>query len=238
MAPRPYVIPPTRCAAHSRRTKQPCRKWAVPGGKVCHLHGGAAPQVRVNAGVERTLAEVMASGTRSPWDTLRRAREIADAVMEMHFGRVEHQRPVPVDQGVRLMDAAKVAHDLAKRELDAGVDERLTRQVELEGRVVAAVLGVLLDALVDALLPVAPDVQALRAWALECAEAALLAVEADEPRLRVELPPPPLRLGPASSISASSSAVGDAPTAGYRPAADADPRVEEPAATRGALAAD
>lgn len=38
-----------RCTAHSKQTGQPCRQRAIPGGTVCHYHGGAAPQVKFKA---------------------------------------------------------------------------------------------------------------------------------------------------------------------------------------------
>lgn len=40
------IIPPLQCSAHSSRTKEQCKSWAIVGGKVCVTHGGAAPQVR------------------------------------------------------------------------------------------------------------------------------------------------------------------------------------------------
>jgi hypothetical protein len=44
----------TRCTA--RRTNgQPCKRWAVAGGRVCPSHGGGAPQVK--AAAERRQAE-------------------------------------------------------------------------------------------------------------------------------------------------------------------------------------
>lgn len=38
-----------RCSAHSSRTGEPCRKWAVAGSNVCQTHGGSAPQVKAKA---------------------------------------------------------------------------------------------------------------------------------------------------------------------------------------------
>jgi len=37
-----------RCSGR-RRDGQRCRAWAIPGGFVCPLHGGSAPQVRIAA---------------------------------------------------------------------------------------------------------------------------------------------------------------------------------------------
>ena len=39
---------PRRCSA-KRKNGRPCRNWAIRGGFVCRVHGGAAPQVRAKA---------------------------------------------------------------------------------------------------------------------------------------------------------------------------------------------
>jgi len=38
-----------RCTAKSKTTGKRCRKPPIPGGGVCHVHGGGAPQVRKKA---------------------------------------------------------------------------------------------------------------------------------------------------------------------------------------------
>lgn len=42
--------PPTdRCTATARQTGQRCKRRPIPGGSVCIIHGGAAPQVAAAA---------------------------------------------------------------------------------------------------------------------------------------------------------------------------------------------
>ena len=43
-----------RCSATSKQTGEPCRAWAIEGGKVCISHGGRAKQVQAKA-AERLL---------------------------------------------------------------------------------------------------------------------------------------------------------------------------------------
>jgi hypothetical protein len=38
--------PAVPCKAHSARTKEPCKSFAMKGTVVCRAHGGMAPQVR------------------------------------------------------------------------------------------------------------------------------------------------------------------------------------------------
>ncbi len=44
----PEFVTTSRCTAHARTGLQ-CGKYAIPGGTVCHIHGGNAPQVRAAA---------------------------------------------------------------------------------------------------------------------------------------------------------------------------------------------
>ena len=48
---------PRRCSAH-RKSGQPCRNWAIRGGYVCRMHGGAAPQVRAKAAARLEAARI------------------------------------------------------------------------------------------------------------------------------------------------------------------------------------
>jgi hypothetical protein len=62
-----------RCSAHSTRTGEQCKKWAVDGATVCLAHGAGAGQVRNKANVR---AEVFRWGlgdaTVDPGETLLR----------------------------------------------------------------------------------------------------------------------------------------------------------------------
>jgi hypothetical protein len=41
------MVPETpKCSAVSSRTGKPCNRYAIAGGTVCIMHGGAAPQVK------------------------------------------------------------------------------------------------------------------------------------------------------------------------------------------------
>lgn len=38
-----------QCTATSKQSGERCKRRAIPGGTVCHFHGGAAPQVKAKA---------------------------------------------------------------------------------------------------------------------------------------------------------------------------------------------
>ena len=47
--------PMGRCTAKSKQSGQQCKQRPIPGGTVCHYHGGGAPQVRAKA-MDRLMA--------------------------------------------------------------------------------------------------------------------------------------------------------------------------------------
>lgn len=49
--------PSLRCTAKAKRSGKQCQGTAIPGGTVCRVHGGAAPQVKAKA--ELRLAELV-----------------------------------------------------------------------------------------------------------------------------------------------------------------------------------
>lgn len=56
--------PAVPCKAHSARTKEPCKSFAMKGAAVCRAHGGMAPQVRRKAEFRLAGAatEILAAG--------------------------------------------------------------------------------------------------------------------------------------------------------------------------------
>jgi HEAT repeat protein len=76
-----HKVPGVRCGA-TNRAGNPCGRWAIPGGTVCPMHGGSAPQVR-EAARRRILThaeqalETMVALLRSESDAVR-VRAAAD----------------------------------------------------------------------------------------------------------------------------------------------------------------
>jgi hypothetical protein len=50
-----------RCTAHSSRTGDPCKLWAIRGGTVCNKHGGRAPRVKAAAAARVVEQEITAT---------------------------------------------------------------------------------------------------------------------------------------------------------------------------------
>lgn len=141
---------------HGLSVGQPCRRLAGErtahaGFGPCYMHGKAA----IHRAWELAL-EISAERHVSPWDALLLGVRLA-------AGRVawvdeELRRATAASDGepesMRVrgwlkesrLERALLART-AKAAIDAGVAERLVRQVELEGQLVAEVLGRTLDAL-------------------------------------------------------------------------------------------
>lgn len=75
-----------RCSAKSKQSRERCKRAPIPGGSVCKIHGGAAPQVQASA-QERIAALVdpaigalgdLVKQKRSPHARLGASREILD----------------------------------------------------------------------------------------------------------------------------------------------------------------
>src|SRR4051812_24468001 len=78
--------PAPKCSAKSKQSGKRCKQYAIPGGKVCRFHGGAAPQVkrkaaeRLEATKERVLLEMCRIAYVDPrtlFDAKGRLRSIA-----------------------------------------------------------------------------------------------------------------------------------------------------------------
>jgi hypothetical protein len=87
-------IPRPKCRATNKAGNQ-CGRYAIPGGMVCNLHGGKAPQVRDKARMRliamiepalQVLSDVMASEKAADADKLRAANSVLDRA---GYGRVQ-----------------------------------------------------------------------------------------------------------------------------------------------------
>jgi hypothetical protein len=94
------IRPAIPCKARTR-TGEPCRNYAIVGGRVCFSHGGRAPQVRRAA--QRRIAEAKAwkvlARQQKDWDTWR-SGSMAALGQELHYGPGDEQtrqRPWPRD---------------------------------------------------------------------------------------------------------------------------------------------
>ncbi len=75
-----------QCKAKSKQGRQ-CKQSAIPGGAVCHYHGGAAPQVKKSAAMRlamlvdpaiKVMADNMKDREKNPAVALRAAEDILD----------------------------------------------------------------------------------------------------------------------------------------------------------------
>ncbi len=80
---------PARCRATSKTHGGQCKQPPIPGGTVCHYHGGAAPQVKLKAEQRLARLEVPAIDTMAylmeqahayPSTAYQAARDVLDRV--------------------------------------------------------------------------------------------------------------------------------------------------------------
>lgn len=52
----------TQCTARSKRSKERCRRWALHGKSVCHMHGGRSGGPKTEKGKEGSRKAVLKNG--------------------------------------------------------------------------------------------------------------------------------------------------------------------------------
>lgn len=157
------------CQATSKRTGQQCRGWAIPGGTVCRIHGGRAPQVQeaarrrlLAAEAEADLARLGVSIETTPvealeamlWEAAGNVAVLRQMVNDLTpvYGDMYHQngsltgeaKPhvLVVMYGEERDRLAKLAEACAK----LGLDERRVRLAETQvERLLGAVAGAIAD---------------------------------------------------------------------------------------------
>jgi hypothetical protein len=141
----------SRCTARANRTGQQCQKRAIKGASVCLSHGAAASQVRRVAAQRIALtraAELLGPDTPAvdPGQVLLEAVKAAASLLEGAEAAVRAEEP-DADALHALGEAAMTAGRLARLALDAGVEQRLTRQAERNGELVGTLLVRVLEGL-------------------------------------------------------------------------------------------
>jgi hypothetical protein len=106
------VRPAVRCSAR-RSNGHPCKNYAMLGGRVCHAHGGRAPQTRKAA--QRRLADAQILRTLARFEAERQAQAAALAPWQ---GAIRIERimgPITPQQSARrLRQIAKEMTSLAR----------------------------------------------------------------------------------------------------------------------------
>lgn len=144
-------IPPRRCSAHSSRTGEPCRQWAMVGGSTCQAHGSMAPAARQAILRRVSLAEALATGDRRhPSEVLDDALRVVDVAGQQLIAAIASGSVTVTPETVTaLVEAAKQQAVLAKVVLDAGGGQQWSAREALraQGAVLAEVLRALAELL-------------------------------------------------------------------------------------------
>ena len=104
-----------RCGAKSKRTGQPCQRWAILGGTVCIMHGGKAPQVI--AAAEERVRDILADAI-DPNRVLRETARLAYSDIGQIFAADGTLLPVhKLPEDIRRSIASV---EVVKRNVDSG----------------------------------------------------------------------------------------------------------------------
>lgn len=145
-----------RCKALSKRSGERCRRFPIPGGTVCVMHGGASPKVRA-AAERRRVRQQATKLLEVIWDE--EAPPITDPIVTLQelLGRHRHALNVLGARldGDDLDETATSAFIRLARELRQGLEgmEKLdlsSKRVQLESdkvRLIAVAVGAMFDAL-------------------------------------------------------------------------------------------
>ena len=102
------------CTAKSKQSGQRCKRRPIPGGTVCYIHGGAAPQVQATAAERLKALQPKAITTletlldRSEFPTVQMAA-VRD-VLDRTEGKPVETQNVTVMATVSIVDVLKQRH--------------------------------------------------------------------------------------------------------------------------------
>jgi hypothetical protein len=130
-----------QCSANAKSTGKRCTRPAIWGGKVCPVHGGAAPQVKARAAVNAELARWGAGDTTlDPGMVLLRLVTQSANRAEFYAGLLEEQYVAAAEGAETASLPAKVGeligykYALAKDGTAVPIEEAIRGLVQLEGQ--------------------------------------------------------------------------------------------------------
>lgn len=157
-----------RCTAHSSRTGNPCKMWAMRGGTVCSKHGGRAPRVKAKAQqrvAEKAITDALGRLDITPiHDPLTALSDLAGEILawkELAAARVADLQSLAQRNYTSGSDEVRAEIQVFERAMDRAVhvlatiarlniDERLVKISQQQADLVkTALLGALDDTGVD-----------------------------------------------------------------------------------------
>ena len=107
-----------QCTARSKQSRVRCKRLAIPGGTVCHMHGRAAPQVRAAAedrlralqhpAIDR-IAKLI-DQDQFPSVSYAASKDVLDRTMGRATEVVDVTHSTNTDQLIAILDAWKLAN--------------------------------------------------------------------------------------------------------------------------------
>jgi hypothetical protein len=198
-------VPPIRCTARSKRTHQPCRNWAIPGAFVCRWHGLNGQAMR-KANERNTLAQLLSTDPRHPWELVLDACHLIDCVSRDYRAEVLTGETLSIEQLDRLVELSKATHHLATTAISTRAHEHIAEKYTDQGNRLASLITEVVDRL-ELTVP-------WRIYALQLVHHLLL-TEAGDPSEEPSPPSDPLvqeRVSAVTIVDASRAIEGPQPT--------------------------
>lgn len=143
---------PVKCGAHSKRTHEPCKQWAVPGSRVCVYHGAGKPKQGrpggrpIKHGAYSVRFKMLAKEGAERLAELQADQEILDLLRMVAASQyvLEGHAPIdPTEEMVKAYAKARVSGGMepTEAEKDAArllLAESALRMIESHGKLQAA----------------------------------------------------------------------------------------------------
>lgn len=147
----------TKCVGKAKSTGKRCTRNAIPGGTVCRIHGGAAPQVMAKAAEriakrkaeEQQAYELLASPI-DPWEGLEKSRALQNGLTGIAAKKLVEAQEKGDGVQQRAWEALLAEHlttlaQLSKIAIAAGHEERKVQVEEIEATILFNALTSALD---------------------------------------------------------------------------------------------
>jgi hypothetical protein len=123
-----------------------CKNWAIPGSVVCRWHGLNGQALR-KANERNTLAQLLATDPRHPWELVLDSCHLIDCVSRDYRAEALAGETISVAQLDRLVELSKATHHLATTAISTRATEHIAERYTDQGGRLAKLITEVVDKL-------------------------------------------------------------------------------------------